>query len=225
MALGGADQRATMSPVLGRPPLVTRESIAKAALRVGLDKLSITAVAAELGVAHPTLYRHVRGRDDLITAAVDLLLRDIERPLPSTGWRDYLRRTGIAVLDVAVSTPGIVEAMRRIPTAPSAMITWFGDVAAALIGLGFDDADAVLATDLVFDMMIDSAATGWLSDTGRADLASLAQSWAQSMPSQVPQATLAASVADPTAWVHRKLDIVLDGIAVALAPTDSSPLS
>jgi AcrR family transcriptional regulator len=41
----------------------------------------VSAVADELGVAHPTLYRHVRDRADLLTLAVETVLRGVARPL------------------------------------------------------------------------------------------------------------------------------------------------
>lgn len=125
-------QRPTAIPVPGRPSRVDRASIAAAALRVGFDKLSMTAVAAELGVAHPTLYRHVCDRNDLITAA-DLLLRNAERPQPAGGWRDYLRRSAFAVFEVIISAPGMIGLPR--PDRPGASVDRTGGAGLRTIGL------------------------------------------------------------------------------------------
>lgn len=58
----------------------------------GLDALSIRAVAARLGVAPMSLYRHVRSKDELVALMTDVALG--EEPLPvlgaRSGWRARL---------------------------------------------------------------------------------------------------------------------------------------
>ena len=56
---------------LGRPPRISREQIADAAIEVGLSDLTLRAVADHLGVTVAALYHHVDGKDDLLRLAAD----------------------------------------------------------------------------------------------------------------------------------------------------------
>jgi len=54
---------------VGRPPRIDRAAIAKAAAEIPMQELTLRSVAERLGVSVPSLYHHVRGRDDLIRLA------------------------------------------------------------------------------------------------------------------------------------------------------------
>lgn len=72
-----------------------RDRIVRAAIAIadtdGLGGLSMRRVAAELGVATMSLYRHVRGKDELVALMADAVAA--AEPLPGNGsghWRDAL---------------------------------------------------------------------------------------------------------------------------------------
>ncbi|MFI6982678.1 TetR/AcrR family transcriptional regulator C-terminal domain-containing protein [Embleya sp. NPDC050154] len=74
---------------------LTRERVVSAAVAIaderGLAAVSMRQIAAELGVAAMTLYRHVPGKEDLLAAMADSVFG--EMPLPSherVGWRARL---------------------------------------------------------------------------------------------------------------------------------------
>jgi AcrR family transcriptional regulator len=74
---------------------LSRERIVRAAIGIadaeGLAQLTMRRIATELGVATMSLYRHVGGKDDLLTQMMDVVLG--EEPLPATppdGWRARL---------------------------------------------------------------------------------------------------------------------------------------
>lgn len=57
----------------------------------GLDGVSMRRVAAELGAAPMSLYRHVADKDDLVLRMTDAALREARLPDPApTGWRPRL---------------------------------------------------------------------------------------------------------------------------------------
>jgi AcrR family transcriptional regulator len=66
----------------GRPPHLSRDAIVAAAQTVverqGVDALTMRRVAEELGAAPMSLYRHVRGKDELLV----LLLDELAAALP-----------------------------------------------------------------------------------------------------------------------------------------------
>jgi TetR/AcrR family tetracycline transcriptional repressor len=80
----------------GRTPTITREALVAAGLRVlerdGLDALTMRKVAAELDVQAPSLYWHVRDKEELIDLLGDALSADLDVDLPEDAdWREQVR--------------------------------------------------------------------------------------------------------------------------------------
>ncbi len=65
---------------------LTLDRILSAALELaderGLDCLTMRELAAKLGTAHTSLYRHVANREELLVRLVDFVLSEIEHPKP-----------------------------------------------------------------------------------------------------------------------------------------------
>ncbi|MCW3819687.1 TetR/AcrR family transcriptional regulator C-terminal domain-containing protein [Micromonospora sp. DR5-3] len=79
----------------GAEPELSRERLVRTAMALadagGLAAVSMRQLAADLGVATMSLYRHVRGRDDLVLAMADTALADAPLPaVPPAGWRARL---------------------------------------------------------------------------------------------------------------------------------------
>lgn len=68
----------------GRPPATSREQIVAAARHIleqdGAERLTIRRLAADLGVGPPTLYRHVRDREDLLVLLVNDFVEQVHLP-------------------------------------------------------------------------------------------------------------------------------------------------
>ncbi|MFJ3957938.1 TetR/AcrR family transcriptional regulator [Arthrobacter sp. NPDC090010] len=62
----------------GRAPQISREDIVRAGRDLGLHRLSVKAVATQLGVTPTALYRHVEGRWGLERAVGESLLAELE---------------------------------------------------------------------------------------------------------------------------------------------------
>lgn len=75
---------------------MNRATLAAAALdliaRDGLDALTMRTLAAATGVKAPSLYWHVRDRDELLDLTADALLARVALPARSREWRDAARR-------------------------------------------------------------------------------------------------------------------------------------
>src|SRR5580658_2476952 len=81
----------------GPKPTLSLERIVAAAVRVadadGLDAVSMGRVAAELGAAAMSLYRHVSAKEELLSLMVDAAWGDSPDPLADgEGWRSGLCR-------------------------------------------------------------------------------------------------------------------------------------
>jgi AcrR family transcriptional regulator len=77
----------------GRPATITRDQIVRAATRIGLDDLTVQAVADELGVTRAAIYHYVDGADDLLrlTALETLTPFDDLEKADDVHWDGWLR--------------------------------------------------------------------------------------------------------------------------------------
>lgn len=106
-------------PELSRDRLVRRAvALADAG---GLGAVTMRHLAADLGTATMSLYRHVRGRDDLVLAMADAVLGDAPLPpVPPAGWRarlDLLARAQWAVYRRHRWLPHVISMARPQPLA------------------------------------------------------------------------------------------------------------
>ena len=83
-----------MSRKAGRQ--ITREDVVQAAAAVlardGYDRLTMRAVATDLGGQAPALYWHVRSKEDLSLLLFDHLIDNLDYGAPTGDWRADLRR-------------------------------------------------------------------------------------------------------------------------------------
>ena len=218
----------------GRPPALTREAIARAVLDVGFPALTFAAVRERLGVGETTLYRYARDRDELVRLGLDHAIEQVDWP-PLTGpWRELLESYALAAWHAWAAHPGsATEAARGI--VPPGIMRLMDDVCAQLIRQGFTPENAVLACDVVFDLVNDNRRGNEHLDAvvpeagpGREHLHRLWQR--ASLPEPVEHGATAAErelihaairdaiVAAPLDWFTGKLRVVLDGIERTLAP-------
>jgi AcrR family transcriptional regulator len=96
-------------PRVGRPPRVTRQQIAEAALAIGLERATIRAVADYLDMSVPGLYYHVGSRDDLLHLAAEYSFGRLALP-KDTGqhWTKWLLDYASFVSRALVEHPEIV---------------------------------------------------------------------------------------------------------------------
>ncbi|MEM9516820.1 MAG: TetR/AcrR family transcriptional regulator C-terminal domain-containing protein [Actinomycetota bacterium] len=182
------------SPRRTRRRKTDREQIAAAALAVGFPDLTVEAVAAHLGVTHSTLYHHVENRDALLGLAVDRAVAAHPWPAPTGAWQTDLAAVSQSMWALLVAHPGLARAsVGATDPGPSAGGR-VEQLVRRLVDVGFTVDDAILAVDTVIDLPVDVAIR---APTHGHDV-----------------------VADGPAhqWFERKLDLVLAGIEVRLAP-------
>lgn len=221
----------------GRPAAVGGESIAEAVLEIGFRDLTFAAVAEQLGIAQATLYRHAANRDELVRLGLDLALRRTPWPDLEGPWRPLLERWALASWHAWERYPGaVLEATRGV--IPPSLIALSDRVGAALMERGFSARNAVLAVDLVFDLMADNRrgveTLDLVKDAGDRSSARtlMEQQWltsptdadepAASAHQQIRAEMVRAIHAEPIDWIRSKLQVVLCGIERELAPQGSS---
>ena len=206
----------------GRPARISRKAIAAAALELGLDGITLTAVAAHLGVDHSSLYRHIKDRRDMLLAAVDLAIETLKRRGRAASWRSYVENAAESVWALYERYPGLANAIRELDATPPAGVRAFSETVAQLETMGFSRDDAILLLDSIMDMTIDSA-IGWAqlrqaSKAGRFVGDAMMQSWTEvagTHPGLSPQVEGMEAVmrGSPYRWWRRKLDLLLAGAA------------
>jgi AcrR family transcriptional regulator len=91
-----------------RPPL-SRDRILRAAVDVadvlGVDAVSMRRVGQQVGVEAMSLYRHVRGKDDLLDGMVDAVLAGFPVAGGAPDWRESLRALARGAHDVLLAHP------------------------------------------------------------------------------------------------------------------------
>ena len=113
----------------GRAPWgsISRDQIVSTAVKAlredGYDQMTIRSLAAELGVAPMSLYRHVRDKDDILDAVVEQLLAKVWRPRAARAdWRSWITEAADRLRQFLVAEPAARHVYLSHPVvSPSAM--------------------------------------------------------------------------------------------------------
>lgn len=98
----------------GRPRIVTTEAVLGAARELGLDNLSIAAVADRLGVARVSVHRLVGSRDDLETLLGEAIITGSPPVLDEGEPLDqYLLKVARSIRDLIRAHPGLATYYAR----------------------------------------------------------------------------------------------------------------
>lgn len=217
----------------GRPPVLTREDVAEAVLKVGFKALTFANLREMLGVSESTLFRYANNRDELVALALESLGRSVSWPALAGPWRKVMTDYASTAWRVLERHPGAASEISRGVLAPVfGQIT--DDLCSYLITAGFSPKLAVMACDLVFDLVVSTRSgieylDGTVPGSGPG-WDQLAQTWA-SQPDSAPNGAselihrekLDAVRLAPSRWFNQKLQIILDGVSAQLAnPTGQS---
>jgi AcrR family transcriptional regulator len=219
-------------PHKGPKPTLSLERIVAAAVRIadtdGLDAVSMGRVAAELGAAAMSLYRHVSAKEELLTLMVDAAWGDSPDPLADgEGWRSGLCRWAWAMRASIKRHPWAIRIpLDGLPIMPHA-VAWFEHALACMQDTPLTEARKASVIMLLGGYVRNLAATE--SDIAAAMLASglSPDEWMSAYPRMLTKLTdpqrfpaltafIAAGVFDtadgPDDEFTFGLDRILDGI-------------
>jgi TetR/AcrR family tetracycline transcriptional repressor len=140
----------------GRPPSLSTGQVVEAALRVtrevGLENLSMRALARELGVPPMTIYHYAPSREYLHALVVDDILSEIRVPGPDEGdWEDRLRKLHSDSRRVFAEHPGVSAHLGDGGSSEGARLA--DEVLNLLTEGGFDPEAAVVCFATLFTFM------------------------------------------------------------------------
>ncbi len=88
---------------------------------VGVEKLTMRAVAARLDVSAMALYHHVEDKDELLRLVGDDVLGHVELPDPDSGdWRELFISTSMAAVDALLEVRGLSPVLLSSKMLPNA---------------------------------------------------------------------------------------------------------
>lgn len=137
-------------PKIGRPPRLDRAMIARAAYEIGLDRVTMKAVAERLGVSVPGLYHHVEGRDDLMRLGAEYSAAQIQVPVDhGQHWTAWLLEWARYSHDAFVGQPALLGQFLNGSLGVERMVTHVDAVVGVLTRQGFSPTEAMDAYELV----------------------------------------------------------------------------
>lgn len=85
--------------------------------RDGLPELSIRRLAAELGLSHMAVYKHLADKDALVEAMVDRVMGSVVTPpLDPDRWGEWIEEVALRIVTGLNEYPGLADAvLARIP--------------------------------------------------------------------------------------------------------------
>jgi AcrR family transcriptional regulator len=203
-------------PHKGPKPALSLPRIVDAAVRIadteGLNAVSMGRVAAALGAAPMSLYRHVSAKEELLRLMVDAAWGDSPGPpAPGEGWRAGLSRWAWALRDGAQRHPWVVRIpLNSLPIMPRE-VDWFEHALACMADTGLTEARKASVIMLLAGYVRNLATT-------EADIAAAIQAsglspaeWMSSYPRMLRQLTDPQRFPALTAFIAAGVFDVEDG--------------
>ncbi|MCE0495705.1 TetR/AcrR family transcriptional regulator [Vibrio salinus] len=206
---------------IGRPARISREAIAKAALGIGLDRITLKKISTKLGVDHSSLYRHVKNREDIIYDALDLAISEINTEHHTNNWQDYLTYVANTLWDIYAKYPGLAATIRSFDRPPLSAINAFSMSCDKIESLGFNRDDSALIIDSIIDMTTDCASAWQQLNTpdsnGKIPAQRLKNAWEQAKTHQTAahvEYVVRIIASNPKDWWQKKLSLLIAGAEV-----------
>jgi AcrR family transcriptional regulator len=163
---------------------ISRDDIIQAAVEIvsagGYEEMTIRSLAAELGVAPMTLYRHIRDKDDLLDEVVDRLLAPAWRPSAAEDdWQAWVTEAAARLRQFLVTQPAALHVYLSHPVVSPAAIERMTAMLDVLARTGANEATArraygALHTYTVGFAALEASRAGWAPGS-RHDANRLAQ--------------------------------------------------
>lgn len=183
----------------GRPRSITAERIVEAGMRIGLPKITFVGVAAELGVSHMALYKHVENLDALKRWVAESIFERWQLPeadgTPHAALADYLLAFSASLRALVEANPGLTPYLVRRGAKTAAMAAKIDAHHAAIArAYGLPQAQARWLLSTVAYHCIALADTVYSTATGRPGAAGPATAHATtSAPDATATATTSAN--------------------------------
>lgn len=131
---------AEQAEMLRRTPL-SRDRVLRAAVALadtaGIESLSMRNLAQDLGVVPMALYKHVANKDELLDGMIDVVIGEIDPPLPDADWKQVVRRRILSARQALLRHPWAPLAIESRNTATPAILAYLNSMVGTLRAGGF----------------------------------------------------------------------------------------
>ena len=167
----------------GRTPWgsISRDQIITTAVetlrKVGFEQLTIRGLAADMGVAPMSLYRHVRDKDDIIDEVVERLLARAWRPrVDRSDWKAYIGEAADKLRHFLVTQPAALHVYLSHPVVSRAALARMDSMLEVLAQATGDEqaahrAYAALQTYTIGFAALEASRAGWVPPDDGDDVA------------------------------------------------------
>jgi TetR/AcrR family tetracycline transcriptional repressor len=213
----------------GRPALIDLDRIVAAAKDIDVEGLSMSAVAARLGISASGLYHHVKGREALARLAAQSTLADADVP-PDDGrpWADWMLAYA-RFLRTVLRHHGAISHVHPGETGSPTSLDRLEQVLHVLVRAGFSKAEAIGAFMVVTncisgfvhqDIQIESEARA-----GRPYLAEFHRALAAKAPDELPilRSLPESGLTDRDTLFDDQIRTVLAGVQARHAQAGAKP--
>ena len=207
-------------PRVGRPARINRPMIAQAAHELGLEGLTLKAVAEHLDVSIAALYHHVASKDDLMHLAAEYSATKVPLPVDEgQHWAQWLYEWAVYNREVFLTQPGLLAQYLDGAISHEAIAERVDAILGVLMRQGFTALEANGAYELITSCAMGTAVSTIreqaAAEAGHPILATHTALVAQRGPDALPY--LGQLIADATAHgresFHSRIVTALYGIA------------
>lgn len=143
---------------VGRPARIDRAQIAAAASEIGLDDLTLRAVADRLGVSITGLYHHIEDKDDLMRLAAEHTANRVATPEDrGQHWAVWLDEWARASHAAFLAEPGLIAQYLEGAISAEVVADKFDAALGVLVAQGFTIRQAQSAFELVSSLVVGAA--------------------------------------------------------------------
>jgi AcrR family transcriptional regulator len=137
-----------------------REVIVSAAQRIldedGLSGLTVRRIGSVLGADPTAIYRHFRGKDELVVELADRVFASVSAPDPSLPWQDRVRQMLHEALDLYRTNPGFALQLSAQPDDTPGLQRIAEHVLGALAQAGLEPRDRAIVYQLITNYAVGS---------------------------------------------------------------------
>ncbi|WP_341716641.1 TetR/AcrR family transcriptional regulator C-terminal domain-containing protein [Micromonospora sp. FIMYZ51] len=131
---------AEQAGTLRRAPL-SRDRVLRAAValadQAGIESLSMRNLAQDLGVVPMALYKHVANKDELLDGMIDVVVGEIDPPMPEVDWQIAVRARILSARKVLLRHPWAPLAIESRNMATPAVLAYLDSTIGILLAGGF----------------------------------------------------------------------------------------
>mgnify|MGYP001792856888 CR=1 FL=1 len=203
-------------PSRGRPPRIRLEDVVDAACRLGLEGLTVVAVANQLGVRDSAIYRYVDSREELLHLVADRALDDFDADFdPTADLEELLVEFGQRIRHFLAKYQGMADYCTRFGERPPVR-RLAERVYEAVVDRELHPVEAVVAVDAVSSYVFAHAQAspiGIRADPVPVDPAELSPIHAEGRA--------VADALDPDEYFGWLLGVLVSGLVVGVRADDA----